>query len=521
MKNLLVAIAIVTLCALIFSSGVSTKARSGKSNGNSAEPAEQFVPGRVLVKFHENIGRDHARQIIAALGARDADEIPNIGVHILDLPYQANEHAFVNAFRGRAEVDFAELDRIVEPAGMVPNDPAYANWQWHLQKISGPDAWSISTGNSGVVIAILDTGVEGSHPDLMNNLVSGWNIYDNNSNTADVNGHGTNVAGVTAAETNNGIGVAAVCWHCKIMPIRISDTAGNATYSAMASGLNWAANHGARVANLSFIASNSSTVKSAAQYFQSKGGVVTSAAGNYSTFDSSSDNAFVLTISATDVNDAPSSFSNYGNNVDLSAPEGGYTTAKGGGYAYAGGTSFASPVVAGLAALVMSANPGLSGSQVQDILKQSADDFGPAGWDIHYGWGRVNASRALALAGGSPQPPPTPTPSPTPTPTPTPSPTPTPTPAPDLTKPIVTITSPSDGSKAAANESISVSASDNIGVVKNDLYVDGVLVSSSTSAPFTNKWNSRKASTGAHTLFCKAYDAAGNVGSSQTITLYK
>src|SRR5258706_2317812 len=100
------------------------------------EPAEQFVPGRVLVKFHDNIVPAHARNIIAALGARDASEIPNLGVHILDLPYQANERAFVSAFRGQAEVEFAELDRIVEPAGVIPNDPWYAGVEWHLPKIS-------------------------------------------------------------------------------------------------------------------------------------------------------------------------------------------------------------------------------------------------------------------------------------------------------------------------------------------------------------------------------------------------
>ncbi|HKP46531.1 MAG TPA: S8 family serine peptidase [Pyrinomonadaceae bacterium] len=529
MKKLLVVAVVMTVVTLAFVSNVGRSARAENTKGNKMEPVSDFVRGRLLVKFNDNIGRDHARQVIAALGARDADEIPNIGVHILDLPYGASEQAFMNAFHGRPEVEFAELDRIVQPAEVVPNDPWYGSWQWHLSKISASSAWAQSTGSPEVTIAILDTGVDTTHPDLVNKLVPGWNVYDNNSVAADVNGHGTNVAGAAAAQTDNGLGVAAVCWACKIMPVRISDAVGNASYSAMASGLDWAANHGARVANISYIASGSATVRSAAQYFQSKGGVVTSSAGNYSTFDSAGDNPYILTISASDINDAPSSFSNYGNNIDVAAPEGGYTTAKGGGYAYAGGTSFASPVVAGLVALVFSVNPTLTPAQVQDLVRQNADDLGPAGWDIHYGWGRVNAAATLCAANGGTCTPPTPTPSPTPVPSPsaTPLPTPLPTPAPtpmpiaDTTAPSVSITSPVNGAKVSANVSVSVRATDNVSVVSNELYVDGQLVATSNMAPFTTKWNAKKAANGQHKIICKAYDAAHNVGVSQEVTVYK
>src|SRR5438445_434046 len=151
-------------------------------------------------------------------------------------------------------------------------------------------------------------------------MLPGWNVYDNNSDTSDVYGHGTSVAGVAAATSNNGAGVASVAWGCKLLPVRISDLNGYATYSTIASGLTYAADHGARVANVSFRASDSSTVASAAQYFQSKGGVVAMAAGNESTFVSSADNPYVLTVSATDSNDALTSWSNTGNNIDLAAP---------------------------------------------------------------------------------------------------------------------------------------------------------------------------------------------------------
>src|SRR5690242_95844 len=115
--------------------------------------SENFVPGRVLVKFRGNVGLDHARQIVAALGAREADLLPQIGLFVLDLPDQADEVVFANAFRHRPEVEFAELDHINHPADITPNDPWYSN-EWHLTKIAMPAAWGVTTGSQNVVIAI-------------------------------------------------------------------------------------------------------------------------------------------------------------------------------------------------------------------------------------------------------------------------------------------------------------------------------------------------------------------------------
>jgi subtilisin family serine protease len=581
--------ALLAITAMMLS-GRKQNVQAEKKNIVTELP-EQFVPGRVLVKFHDNILPAHARNIIAALGARDASEIPNIGVHILDLPYQANEKAFVSAFQARSEVEFAELDRILAPAEIIPNDPFYSTGdEWHLLKIGAPTAWSMSTGNSDVTIAILDTGVDGTHLDLASKMIPGWNVYDNNSNTSDVYGHGTQVAGVAAASSNNGQGVASIAWGCRIMPIRISAANGGASYSAMASGLNWAADHGANVANISYIASDSAAVRTAAQYFQSKGGVVVASAGNNTTFDSAADNPYILTVSATDPTDVLSYWSNTGNNVDIAAPEGAETTLRGGGYTYAGGTSISSPIVAGVAALVISANPSLTPTEVQTILKQNSDDLGSSGWDTSYGWGRVNAARAVAAAAGAGAADTSP---------PTVSfamPTGgvsvqgtvtvqvsasdnlgvtsvnttvdglslgTDTAGPytfqwnttlhlnglhtliatatdaagnasstsisvnvnnvsvDAAPPSVLITSPANGSKISTSVSVYVNTSDNVRVSKVELYVDGFLTATSTSVPFATKWNSRKTEIGAHTLQCKAYDAAGNAGVSQVITVYK
>jgi subtilisin family serine protease len=418
-------------------------------------------------------------------------------VHVLELPYQASESSFVNAFGSRPEVEFAEPDHILSAQQMIPNDPFYTDPNaWALQKINGPDAWALNTGSSSIIIAILDTGVDGTHPDLVANMVPGWNIYSNNADTSDVQGHGTMVAGTAAASSNNGIGVASVAWGCRIMPVRIADSSGYATVSDVASGLTWAADHGARVANISFNANGYSTVSSAAKYFQTKGGVVTVAAGNDGTSVQTADDPNMLTVGATDSSDVLFSWSNRGNNLDVVAPGHVATTGRGGSYAAADGTSFAAPMVAGAAALVLSANPGLTPVEVQSIIKQSADDLGATGWDSTYGFGRINLARALSMTSGSGG-------------------------TGDTAPPGIVIASPSNGSTVAGLVSVSVSATDNVGVVKVELYVDGALYGTSVNSPFSIKWNTRKAARGVHTLEAKAYDAAANMGISSIETVYK
>jgi thermitase len=451
-----------------------------------AQPAN-FVPGRVLVKFSNNTPPGQSRSAAAALGAQETGEISRIGVKIFSLPPQANEHAVLNALRRRPDVQFAELDVLVRPGQVSPNDPNYAS-QWHLPKISAPSAWSSNTGASSIIIAICDTGVDGTHEDLAGKMVPGRNIYNGNSDTADVHGHGTQVAGTAAAVTNNARGVAGVSWGSLIMPVRVSDPNGYASYSNMAAGITWAADNGARVANLSYMASNSAAVMSASNYMNSRGGVVTISAGNYSTNEAAGDNPYVLTVSATDGNDALYSWSNYGNNIDVAAPGCVTTTYRGGGYGGVCGTSFSAPITAGVAALVLSANPSLTAVQAMNIIKQSSDDLGPAGWDITYGAGRVNASRAVTQAAGSP--------------------------APDTQAPTVSFLTPANGAALSGVTAIQANASDNVGIASVKFFLDGVLQTTLASAPYNWNWGTTTASNGAHTLTATAADAAGNQSSS-------
>src|SRR5262249_22661351 len=141
----------------------------------------------------------------------------------------------LQALRSRRDVESAELDRLCPPES-IADDPRFKD-EWYLNRIDAPEAWDVTTGSGDVTIAILDTGVDGTHPDLAGKTVPGWNFYNENDDTRDVEGHGTMVAGVAAASSNNGIGVTSVAWGCRIMPIRVTDAVGNAAWSRVAHGL--------------------------------------------------------------------------------------------------------------------------------------------------------------------------------------------------------------------------------------------------------------------------------------------
>lgn len=252
----------------------AVQAQSANANPKAqaaAAETERWAPGRLLVQPRPGLSDSELDGVLRPHGGRAVGKIDGIGVHIVELPPQASEKAVEALLKHNKHLKFVERDRLVEAAGFA-NDTYYAN-AWHLPKVQADAAWDLSTG-AGVVIAVLDSGVDGAHPDLAGKLVPGWNLLDNNANTADVNGHGTAVAGAAAAATNNGAGVAAIAGDAMIMPVRIADANAYAYWSTVAKGLTWAADNGADVVNISYNGvSGSSTVQSAARYLQGKGGV--------------------------------------------------------------------------------------------------------------------------------------------------------------------------------------------------------------------------------------------------------
>ena len=390
-------------CALGASALALIAGMPAASAADFTDGLRQYARGRILVEARAGLSNDDLEKVLKVHGGKRR-KMGQSNIHVVDLPAGASEMAVVEQLRRNPNLKFVELDVRVKST-LAVTDP-YVGSEWHLSKIGATTAWDTTQG-AGVTIAILDSGVDMSHPDLVPNLVPGFNVYGNNTDTADVCGHGTAVAGSAAARTNNGVGVAGVAGQAKIMPIRIAykDAASGGCYayaSTIASGITYAADHGARIANVSYgpLAGNA-TIQSAAQYMKSKGGLVFVSAGNDGLDQNITPTTSLIAVSATDSNDAKASWSSFGTFISLAAPGAGiWTTSQGGAYGGWNGTSFASPVAAGVAALMMAAAPSLDGAQIEQALFSSAVDLGTAGRDPNYGYGRVECGRRRAGGAG-------------------------------------------------------------------------------------------------------------------------
>ena len=465
-------------CALAALAPTAAFAADPATTGNPGA----WAKGRILVMPRAGLPDVYLGKALTLHGGK-ARRIGRSDLHIVDLPPNVSETAVVQLLARHPHLRFAELDRRVDPA-LATTDP-YTGSEWHLVNINAAAAWDVSQG-AGVTIAILDSGVLATHPDLAANMVAGWNAFDSSSVTGDVNGHGTAVAGAAAAITNNAVGVAGVAGAAKIMPIRITDAAGTAYYSTIASGVTWAADHGARVANCSYgYLFSSAAVQSAGQYLKSKGGLLVVSAGNNGANENAAATGSMISVSATDGANSMAGWSSYGDMVAVAAPGAGiWTTSSDGTYRAASGTSFAAPITAGVVALIMAANPALSAAQVESVLFSTATDLGAAGRDIYYGNGLVNADAAVRAARG--------------------------TVAADTEAPTVAIVSPSGGTTVSGLATIDVTATDNVGVTKVDLMANGVLFASATVAPFDFAVDTTTLANGSASLVARAYDAAGN-----------
>src|SRR4029079_971987 len=208
-----------TLGAYVLSANLAHAARRDSSTLPSTSiersPWGNWAKGRILVQPNADLPDDRFESDLKVHGGKSLGKINGLDVHIVQLPANANEHAVANLLAHNPDIKFAEVDEVVSPSATA-NDPLLST-EWQLPKINAATAWNTSTG-AGITVAVLDSGVQSNHPDLQANLVPGWNVYNNNSNTNDVNGHGTAVAGVIAAIGNNGIGVVGVAYHAKVMP---------------------------------------------------------------------------------------------------------------------------------------------------------------------------------------------------------------------------------------------------------------------------------------------------------------
>lgn len=371
------------------------------------------APNEVLVGVTPGTTRSIKGNIEATLG-RVVGRIPALGVYRVRLRSGqsiANVIADASRVPGIAYIEpnyqFEAFDN--------PNDPAYAVQQWAPQKVQADRAWPLWSSKAQTVIAIVDTGVTLNHPDLVNKLyrdfngnVIGYDFVNDDTNPTDDHGHGTHCAGVSAAQINNGVGMAGIAgWNSdpfgsdvnstKIMPIKVLGANGSGSLVAVANGITFAADNGAKVISLSLGATTASTtLTNAIKYAWDKGCIVVAAAGNsgssVKTYPAACTN--VISVAATDTTDTLASFSNYGTWVLCAAPGVNIFSTIPGGYANMSGTSMAAPLVAGEVALLASQAPWISNTVLRNFVLNSTDPAKAYGAHTIKG-GRVNVFEAL------------------------------------------------------------------------------------------------------------------------------
>lgn len=381
---------------------------------------DAIVPGVVLVRLVEGTGRSRdaaqrlgvAEETLAPLSIAGQPELYRLTVA------DGDEISSAASLAAHPDVLYAEPDYLFHLTETTPNDSLYERLQWNLPHIGANTGWDRTTGSASVVIGIVDTGVDLGHPDLSNKIVGGIDTVNDDFVAGDDQGHGTHVASIAAAETNNDRGVAGVDWNARIMPVKVLNAAGSGSGSQLAAGITWAADNGADILNMSLVGGNQSTiVGNAIQYAYEKGVLLIAAAGNsYTTGNPVSYPAayeHVLGVAAVDDQDGHASYSNSGSYVDVAAPGGDPSSAsddnnrhwiagaywRGAGFSYAwlSGTSQAAPHVAGLASLLLSVNPLLTADELAEIITSSAVDVQAPGRDPFSGYGRIDIPAALAL----------------------------------------------------------------------------------------------------------------------------
>ncbi len=299
-------------------------------------------------------------------------------------------------------VQYVVVNHVRHALTVIPNDPVFTE-QWALMRMRLPEAWEITRGNAEVVTAVIDTGVDMDHPDLVNRLTSGHDYVNDDDDPDDDNGHGTLAGGIIAAATDNQTQAAGVTWQGKVMPMKVLDSNGNGNDSDIAASIIDAADEGAKVINLSLGAPESSPVlQDAINYAYGKGVVIVAASGNHDTYDlekfvfypAACDH--VIAVGAIESNNEIGYYSNYGFGMDVVAPGSNITgLSHDGDMKQGSGTSFASPHVAGLAALLLGYDTSLTPDQTEAYITNSTTDLGDPGWDEYYGYGLVDAYTAL------------------------------------------------------------------------------------------------------------------------------
>ena len=376
---------------------------------SSVHAADAAAPGgRFIVAW-----RDSAPGHVSISGVRRT-ESSGFGQRSVVVAKKGEAGKVGAALRADPRVLFVVPDAVVKasawPADGSPSDPLYAD-QEDLEQVRVPEVWPTTVGDPSVVVAVIDSGVDLTHPDLAGvNVVSPRNEMWNNTDVTDDNGHGTHVAGTIVAQTDNATGIAGIAPGASLMPVKVLDESGSGFFSDILDGVDWARTHGADIINLSLggilepaqVALIQPTFTAA----RAAGILVVAASGNSGSpiMEYPAGLRGVVSVAAVDATDLQADFSTFNRGVDIAAPGVDILSTTAGDYEEESGTSMASPHVAGVAALIWSARPGLSATELEAVLRASAADLGDPGRDNVYGSGRVDAEAALSEAVPSPLP---------------------------------------------------------------------------------------------------------------------
>lgn len=384
-----------------------------KTNRKVSVVADEFV-----VRFKPGVKRETIDKINEDFGVEIKKKLRIENVYRLKVPPDKTINEMVEEYKQDPNVEFAVPNYIRKAF----TTDTFFNQQLGIEKIQAPEAWNTEKGKENIIIAILDTGVDWDHEDLSGNMwddgsgYCGYDFVNGDDNPDDDNSdsHGTHCAGIAAAVTDNGKGIAGVSWKSKIMAVKVLGADGSGSLDDELDGIDYAVSNGADIISMSFGTidyppSSNPLERQAIDDAYSSGCLLVAASGNdnqpYVAYPAAYDN--VIAVGATNENDercdpgdwGPGQGSNYGTELDVVAPGNEilstFRVVKG-TYGYSSGTSMAAPFVAGLAALIWSHNPNLSNSDVRDIIRSSADDIGSPGWDKETGYGRINAEEALA-----------------------------------------------------------------------------------------------------------------------------
>jgi len=509
--------------AVVSAVAVSAAAQTASTSEYNGSPGS-VRSGHILVRFKATPAQDVLNQLNAAYGARVVSTIDEIGVTHFQVPPQG-QFGLLRSLRQRSDVEFAEFDSEAQALVTAPNDTYYTAAyptshygtiaQWAPAAVSAPSAWGVTGGSRSIVIAVVDTGVDDTHPDLASKIVGEYSVIG--GSVKDGFGHGTHVAGIAAAATNNSLGVAGMCWNCGILSVKVLNSQGSGYISDVASGITYAAAHGARVINLSLGGSaRTQTLDAALNYAVANNALPVCAMGNSSSTNTPEPAYWYpcLTVVATDSSGAKASFSNYGVRADVAAPGVGllsttptYSVTLNICYGYKqnydalSGTSMATPMVAGIAGLVLSMNPNLTPMQVKGIIMAAAGDGDT--WTPNLAFGIVNAAAAVSLAVHS-----------------------------DYASPSPNVLSPAGGATVSGLYMVQAAPTDDtavhhIDIVQNDTRLMQPLIgisattgkgkSAATTPPWAVYWPSTVLWNGPTTVSAVAVDTLGNTSAAQSI----